>query len=130
MFSAFGVVAETRPLPCTQPEMGGVDDSPPNTGASAAWFCWTSVLAKTRTQGPFCPTITISRPAVIVSNFWELVSAWTNTGVLRRTVAMGPEGGLSAAKEVAVKAREVQRTTESKIAARGVVYRGGFTSPE
>src|SRR5882757_9550416 len=110
MLSAFGEDAETMPLPWIHPEMGGVAASPPKTGASAAWFCWTSVLAKTRSQGPFVSTITISRPGVIVSSRCELVSASTNIDVSRRTVAIGPEGGLSAAKEGA-HIRQMQKKT-------------------
>src|ERR1700755_622993 len=127
MLSAFGVDAETIPFACTHPEMGGVAESPPKTGASAAWFCCTSVLAKTRSQGPFCSTITISRPGVIVSSRCELVSAWTKTEVLRRTVAIGPEGGFSAVKEAVAKATPAQKRT---IGARGTLYREGFTCPE
>src|ERR1700744_5935381 len=122
MLSAFGVAAETMPLPWIQPEMGGVAASPPKTGASSDRFCSTSVLAKTRSQGPFCSTITISRPGVIVYSFCELVSACTKTGISRRTVAIGPEGGLSAAKEDAAKARLVQKSTAA--------LRGGFTCSE
>src|ERR1700733_54823 len=127
MLSAFGVDTETTTLPCNQPEMGGVADSPPKTGASWAWFCWTSVLAKTRSQGPFCSTITISRPAEMVSSRCELVSASTKTGVSRRTVASRPEGGLSAARAVAGKAMLAQKRA---MVARGTWQRGGFTCSE
>src|SRR3984957_10362938 len=128
MLSAFGVEVETMPLPWIQPEMGGVAASPPKTGASSARFCWTSVLAKTRSQGPFCSTITISRPGVIVSSFCELVSAATKIGVSRSTVAIGPEGGLSAARAGAAHVRHRQMKTA--LAVFGSLGRGGFTCPE
>src|SRR5258707_8222361 len=98
--SPLGVSALTTPAAGIHPETGTAAASWPNTGASCDLEVSSSVLAKTRNQGPFFSTITISRPGEISARREEELSGATYRLVLRMTVALGPllgAGGLGAA---------------------------------
>lgn len=71
-----------------------------------------SVLAKTRSQGPFFSPITISLPGEISANRVELLSGATYRLVSRITVALGPllgGGDLGAAVAWTAKTRRAER---------------------